>query len=123
MQRIRIPTSFVRLLALSALLAGCEPATAPPVAQAPDMTPAAEPGPTAEQAAWEALVESYIEDFLAAHPAFAVAQGRHEYDGMLPDWTAERGGRAAWRDFHDRFLSFGGPPIPLVRARMLGEGR
>ena len=36
------------------------------------------------------------------------------------DWTGPRGGRAAWRQFHDRFLSFGGPPIPLVRAAMLG---
>jgi hypothetical protein len=42
---------------------------------------------------------------------------------LREDWTAGRGGRSAWRDFHDSFLSFGGPPIPLVRARMLGEGR
>ena len=26
----------------------------------------------------------------------------------------------AWREFHDRFLSYGGPPIPLVRRQMLG---
>ncbi len=25
-------------------------------------------------------------------------------------------------DFHDKFLSFGGPPIPLVRKAMVGEG-
>jgi uncharacterized protein (DUF885 family) len=37
------------------------------------------------------------------------------------DWTADKGGREAWRDFHDRFLSFGGPPIPLVRRQMAGE--
>jgi hypothetical protein len=36
------------------------------------------------------------------------------------DWTATRGGRNAWHDFHDQFLQFGGPPIPLVRASMLG---
>lgn len=36
------------------------------------------------------------------------------------DWTATRGGRARWKQFHDRFLSYGGPPIPLVRAQMLG---
>ncbi|MGH8578578.1 MAG: DUF885 domain-containing protein [Gammaproteobacteria bacterium] len=35
-------------------------------------------------------------------------------------WTASRGGRKAWRAFHDRFLSYGGPPIPLVRKAMLG---
>jgi uncharacterized protein (DUF885 family) len=38
---------------------------------------------------------------------------------LREEWTCERGGRQAWRDFHDTFLSFGGPPIPLVRARML----
>jgi hypothetical protein len=39
---------------------------------------------------------------------------------MREDWVSERGGREAWKEFHDTFLSFGGPPIPLVRARMLG---
>jgi uncharacterized protein (DUF885 family) len=39
---------------------------------------------------------------------------------LRADWTADRGGRAAWREFHDRFLSYGGPPIPLVREQMLG---
>ncbi|HSB34025.1 MAG TPA: DUF885 domain-containing protein, partial [Nitrospirota bacterium] len=39
---------------------------------------------------------------------------------LREDWTASRGGRRAWREFHDRFLSFGGPPIPLVRAAMMG---
>jgi len=37
------------------------------------------------------------------------------------EWTDERGGREAWRDFHDQFLSYGGPPIPLVRAQMMAE--
>jgi uncharacterized protein (DUF885 family) len=39
---------------------------------------------------------------------------------LRADWTANRGGRAAWRAFHDSFLSYGGPPIPLVREQMLG---
>lgn len=39
---------------------------------------------------------------------------------LRADWTANHGGRSAWRAFHDRFLSFGGPPIPLVREQMLG---
>lgn len=37
------------------------------------------------------------------------------------DWTASRGGRAAWKQFHDTFLSYGGPPIPLVRQAMMNE--
>ncbi len=40
---------------------------------------------------------------------------------LRADWTASRGGRPAWRAFHDEFLSFGGPPVPLVRGAMLGE--
>jgi hypothetical protein len=35
------------------------------------------------------------------------------------DWTADKGGREAWREFHDQFLSYGGPPIPLVRQQMM----
>jgi uncharacterized protein (DUF885 family) len=39
---------------------------------------------------------------------------------LRDDWTASRGGPRAWKAFHDRFLSYGGPPIPLVRRAMLG---
>ncbi len=39
---------------------------------------------------------------------------------LRTDWTATRGGRTAWRMFHDEFLSHGGPPIPLVRQQMMG---
>ncbi len=40
---------------------------------------------------------------------------------LRDDWTAERGGRQSWKAFHDAFLSYGGPPIPLVRRAMLGN--
>ncbi|EZP48787.1 DUF885 domain-containing protein [Sphingomonas sp. RIT328] len=40
---------------------------------------------------------------------------------LRDDWTATRGGRTAWKAFHDQFLSYGGPAIPLVRQRMMGE--
>ena len=36
----------------------------------------------------------------------------------LPAGTDER---TQWRAFHDQFLSYGGPPIPLVRREMLGD--
>jgi uncharacterized protein (DUF885 family) len=39
---------------------------------------------------------------------------------LREDWTKDHGGRAGWKAFHDQFLSYGGPPIPLVRAQMLG---
>jgi uncharacterized protein (DUF885 family) len=40
---------------------------------------------------------------------------------LREEWTKPRGGRSAWKDFHDRFLSYGGPPIPLVRQAMMAE--
>jgi hypothetical protein len=40
---------------------------------------------------------------------------------LREDWTFSRGGRDAWKDFHDQFLKYGGPPIPLVRKAMLGS--
>ncbi|PHR20856.1 MAG: DUF885 domain-containing protein [Sphingopyxis sp.] len=49
---------------------------------------------------------------------------------LREDWTnahfakqkAEDGGETAgWKEFHDEFLSYGGPPIPLVRKAMMKE--
>ena len=39
---------------------------------------------------------------------------------LRDDWCATRGGRSAWKQFHDAFLSYGGPPVPLVRGQMMG---
>jgi Bacterial protein of unknown function (DUF885) len=49
--------------------------------------------PRTPQASWHDLVTEYVEAYLREHPAFAAAQGRHEYDGRLPDWS-EAGIRA-----------------------------
>jgi uncharacterized protein (DUF885 family) len=50
---------------------------------------------------------------------------------LRTDWTAKRASEATtaapaddqalWHDFHDQFLSYGGPPIPLLRKEMMGE--
>jgi uncharacterized protein (DUF885 family) len=49
---------------------------------------------------------------------------------LRADWIAKHSGagaaagaddQALWHDFHDQFLSYGGPPIPLLRREMLGE--
>src|ERR1700723_796023 len=49
---------------------------------------------------------------------------------LRTDWVAKQSGagaaagaddQALWHDFHDQFLSYGGPPIPLLRKEMLGE--
>ena len=36
---------------------------------------------------WAEFVNDYIEARLTAHPAWAVYQGRHEFDGQMPDWS------------------------------------
>jgi uncharacterized protein (DUF885 family) len=47
---------------------------------------------------------------------------------LRTDWVARQPAAASgdprrfWHDFHEKFLSYGGPPIPMVRAAMLGEG-
>ncbi len=41
---------------------------------------------------------------------------------LRDDWSASRGGRKAWREFHDTVLLFGGPPIPMVRQQLRGNG-
>jgi uncharacterized protein (DUF885 family) len=43
---------------------------------------------------------------------------------LRDDWVADKGGRKAWKAFHDEFLSYGSPQIPLVRAAMMkGEAK
>jgi hypothetical protein len=49
---------------------------------------------------------------------------------LRADWIAKHAGaggaaasddQALWHDFHDQFLSYGGPPIPVLRKEMMGE--
>jgi hypothetical protein len=51
---------------------------------------------------------------------------------LRADWLAKGGAagspapaaddHARWHEFHDKFLSYGGPPIPLLRKELVGEG-
>lgn len=45
--------------------------------------------------------------------------GKLMINKLRDDWTEGRGGREAWGKFHDQFLSYGVPPIPLIREQML----
>ena len=45
--------------------------------------------PAATGAGWAMVRDGLIEEYLKAHPVFAVVGGRHEYDGRLPDWSAD----------------------------------
>ena len=47
--------------------------------------------------------------------------GKLMINKLRDDWTAGKGGREAWGKFHDQFLSYGVPPIPLIRQQMLDE--
>jgi uncharacterized protein (DUF885 family) len=40
---------------------------------------------------------------------------------LRADWLAANPG-ATVQQFHDRFLSYGSPPVPMVREQMLGTG-
>jgi len=48
--------------------------------------------------------------------------GKLMINKLRDDWTAGKGGREAWGKFHDQFLSYGQPPIPLIRQQMLEDG-
>ncbi|MGB5412642.1 MAG: DUF885 domain-containing protein [Woeseiaceae bacterium] len=47
--------------------------------------------------------------------------GKLMINKLRDDWTEGRGGEEGWGSYHDQFLSYGTPPIPLVRKRMLGD--
>jgi uncharacterized protein (DUF885 family) len=55
------------------------------------------------------MIRKLRTDWIAKHAAAGVA-------GAAP---ADE--QAGWHDFHDQFLSYGGPPIPLLRKEMMGE--
>ncbi len=40
-------------------------------------------------AQWDVFAKQFIESYLKLHPDLAVSLGRHEFDGMLPDWSPE----------------------------------
>jgi len=47
--------------------------------------------------------------------------GKLMINKLRDDWTSGRGGEEAWGQFHDQFLSYGSPPVPLIRGQMLGD--
>ncbi|HET8935812.1 MAG TPA: DUF885 domain-containing protein [Polyangiales bacterium] len=57
------------------------PAASTPAATAAPQAPALTPP------SWDSYIDQLIEGYLASHPSFAVRQGRHEFDGRLPDWS------------------------------------
>lgn len=97
MRRPLISTSAVLAGSLTLLcLAACAVKPAAPVPAAVTQTPAAvatpapyitaEPAPPSAQN-WDEHVTQFEAAYFSTHPVFAVMEGRHEYDGRLPDWS------------------------------------
>ena len=72
-RRPRLASLVLALAAIPSLVAGCSPPSEPVI----------------HNNEWDAFVEQFMEDHFAAHPVFAVQAGRHEFDGQLPDWSAQ----------------------------------
>ena len=51
------------------------------------MTTAAAPPGAAPARDWAAFRDGYIEETFQIDPSFAVYEGRHDFDGRLPDWS------------------------------------
>src|SRR5256885_9093590 len=47
------------------------------------------PMTVSDSKSWDSYVNEFIESYFVARPDFAVRAGRHEFDGKLPDWSAE----------------------------------
>jgi hypothetical protein len=54
-----------------------------------------------------------------ADVAAVVATGPTPAPGAAPVVSTDD--QALWHDFHDKFLSYRGPPIPLLRKEMMGK--
>ncbi len=67
-----------------------------------------DPGNARQQAARGAYDPDYLSYTL----------GKLQIRSLRDEWTAPRGGRAAWKAFHDELLRHGAPPISLLRKHM-----
>lgn len=65
-----------------AALAGCDPSPRPNAR-------ATEPPAPVVNVEWTKYVDEFVDGHFRAHPSFAVAQGKHEFDGQMPDWSAD----------------------------------
>ncbi|HTA65262.1 MAG TPA: DUF885 domain-containing protein, partial [Xanthomonadaceae bacterium] len=77
-------------MALAVALSGCNQLSA--TASADAATPPAKP-PAADarkpNAVWQGHVDAFIDGWFRNFPGDAVNAGKHEFDGKLPDWSAQ----------------------------------
>jgi hypothetical protein len=55
----------------------------------PEKAPAADPMTIDASTEWGAFLSGFLDGYFPLNPNFAVYQGRHEFDGALPDWSPE----------------------------------
>jgi uncharacterized protein (DUF885 family) len=53
--------------------------------------------------AWGGFMAKFLDGYFPLNPTFAVGQGKHEFDGKLPDWSAA--GLKAQIDFYDKTIA------------------
>jgi hypothetical protein len=78
-----------------------------------------DPGDARQQAARGTYDPEYLYYTLGK---LMIRKLRTDWVARQPGGAAGGAGRRDWHDFHDKFLSYGGPPIPMVREAMVGEG-
>ena len=87
-------------------------------------------GMTVEEAKRFFMEQAYLEPLPAEREAVRgtfdpmylnYTLGKLQIMKLRDDYKSVAGDGFSLKDFHDRFLSFGAPPIPLVRKAMLGE--
>ncbi len=71
------PLARAIAILLVVFVAGCEATPAAPSATR-----------TAGSAQWAKRTHQFEEGYFALNPPFAVQEGRHDYDGRLPDWSS-----------------------------------
>jgi hypothetical protein len=78
-----------------------------------------DPGNARQQAARGTYDPEYLKYTLGK---LMILKLRADWVAQQPGAAAEKDPRRYWYGFHNAFLSYGGPPIPLVRKAMVGEG-
>ena len=89
------------LLISTAFLSGCRP------------TPKEAESTSAD---WNGFVSRFLESYFEAHPDVAVDQGRHEFDGRLPDWGPGAFSQEIGRLRQEREIARAFAPVSLSEA-------
>jgi Bacterial protein of unknown function (DUF885) len=77
-----------------------------------------DPGNARQQAARGAYDPAYLNYTLGK---LMIRKLRADWVAMKTSGDASADPKKDWHAFHDQFLSYGGPPIPLVRKAMVGD--